>query len=294
LLASVGLGIISLQRYDAVVAFLVCAMCLAAVRRKPILLGIAAGAAIAVKLVPGVVAVLCAMYLVRQRRVRELAVATAATVATVMLIVMPAALAAGSSFERVMWYHVDRPLEIESTAGGLLGLWHAIDPAAVSFIFSFGSNNVSGPLVEAGLWASNIATALALAAVYVVAWREMQRAAEAVGQARVLAGAALLALVALIAFGKVSSPQYFTWLIPLGALMTLVDGRLSTMAWFLGAMVLAQIVFPTEMHAVIAFAPWACALVVLRNVALLGWALRLRQRAWRLYIGTPATIASSR
>jgi hypothetical protein len=110
----------------------------------------------------------------------------------------------------------------------------------------------------------------------------MQTATAPAGQARALAGAALLSLVALIAFGKVSSPQYFTWLIPLGALMTLADGRGSTMVLFLGSMALAQIVFPTEMHAVIRFAPWACALVVARNAALLGWAVRLRQRAWRL------------
>jgi hypothetical protein len=132
------------------------------------------------------------------------------------------------------------------------------------------------------MWVSNFATGIGLLLVYVVTWRELQRATEATAQARVLAGASLLALVVLIAFGKVSSPQYFTWLIPLGTLMTLVDGRALTMAWFIGSMALAQIVFPTEMHAVIRFAPWACALVVGRNLALLGWALRLRQRAWRL------------
>jgi hypothetical protein len=280
-LACAALGIISLQRYDAAVAFLVCVMCVATVRRQPIVLGIAAGAVVAVKIVPAVVAVLCAMYLARQRRLRDAGIAAAAAVATVLLITMPVAYAAGATIDRVLWYHVDRPLEIESTAAGLLGLWHAIDPAAVTFVFSFGSNNVTGPLVDAGLWASNIAAALALALVYAAAWRALQRADDDVEQARVLAGSTLLALVALIAFGKVSSPQYFTWLIPLGTLMTLVDGRVSTMAWFLGSMVLAQIVFPTEMHAVIRFAPWACTLVIARNMALLGWAVRLRQRAWR-------------
>ncbi len=281
-LAATALGIVSVQRYDAAVAFLLCAMCFAAVRRKPIVLGIAAGAIIAVKLVPGVVAVLCAMYLVRRRRVGDAITAAAVAIATVLIITFPVAYAAGSTMDRVLWYHVDRPLEIESTAAGLLGLWHAFDPSAVSFTFSFGSNNVSGPLVPAGLWASNIATGVALLLVYGLAWRELRRANEAVTEARVLAGAALLALTVLIAFGKVSSPQYFTWLIPLGVLMTLIDGRGSTMAWFIGSMVLAQLVFPTEMHAVIRFVPWACALVVARNAALLGWALRLRQRAWRL------------
>ncbi len=281
-LAAAALGIISVQRYDAAVAFLLCVMCLAAVRHKPIVLGVAAGAIIAVKLVPGVVAVLCAMHLVRQRRLGAAIIAAAIAVATVLIIALPVAYAAGSTIDRVMWYHLDRPLEIESTVAGLLGLWHSIDPSAVAFTFSFGSNNVTGPVVAAGVWASNIATAVALLLVYVIAWRELQRASETVAQARVLAGAALLALVVLIAFGKVSSPQYFTWLIPLGTLMTLIDGRGLTMAWFIGSMALAQVVFPTEMHAVIRFAPWACALVIARNMALLGWAVQLRQRTWRL------------
>jgi hypothetical protein len=280
--AAALLGVISVQRYDAAVAFLVCAMCLATLSRKPIALGIASGLVVAVKLVPGVVAVLCAMYLVRQRRLRDVAVAAATGVVTLLLVALPVAYAAGSTIDRVMWYHVDRPLEIESTAAGLLALWHAVDPTAVSFVFSFGSNNVAGPLVEAGLWASNIATALALAVVYLVAWRDLKRATPGAAEARVLAGASILALVVLIAFGKVSSPQYFTWLIPLGALMTLVDGRAATLAWFLGSMLLAQLVFPTLMNAVVRFAPWASALVLARNGALLVWALRLRQCAWRL------------
>jgi hypothetical protein len=281
-LAAAALGIISVQRYDAVVAFLLCVMCLASVRRKAIVLGVAAGAIIAVKLVPGVVAVLCAMYFVRRRRPGDAIAAAVVAVATVLIVALPVAYAAGSTIDRVMWYHLDRPLEIESTVAGLLGLWHSIDPSSVSFIFSFGSNNVVGPLVTAGMWVSNLATAIGLLLVYVVAWRELQLASEPAAQARVLAGAAILALVVLIALGKVSSPQYFTWLIPLGTLMTLIDGRGVTMAWFIGSMALAQIVFPTAMHAVIQFAPWACALVVGRNLALLGWALRLRQRAWRL------------
>ena len=281
-LAAAALGIISVQRYDAAVAFLLCVMCLATLTRKPILLGIATGAIIAVKLVPAVVAVLCAMYLVRQRRFREVATAAAVTVATVLIITLPVAYAAGATIDRVMWYHVDRPLEIESTAAALLGLWHALDPSAVAFTFSFGSDNVTGPLVPAALWASNVATGTALILVYIIGWRELHATSEPAVQARVLAGATLLSLTVLIAFGKVSSPQYFTWLIPLGALMTLIDGRGSTMVWFIGAMGLAQLVFPTEMHAVILFAPWACALVLARNAALLGWALRLRQRAWRL------------
>ena len=145
-----------------------------------------------------------------------------------------------------------------------------------------GRTTSPGRSCRLALWASNIATVPRCILVYIIGWRELRATSEPAVQARVLAGATLLSLTVLIAFGKVSSPQYFTWLIPLGALMTLIDGRGSTMVWFIGAMGLAQLVFPTEMHAVIRFAPWACALVLARNAALLGWALRLRQRAWRL------------
>jgi Na+-translocating ferredoxin:NAD+ oxidoreductase RnfD subunit len=293
-LACIGLGMYSIQRYDPLVALLVGAMCLAAVARRPVILGLAAGAAIVVKLVPAVVAGLCGLYLLRRRRRRELAIACAVMAATLLAVAAPVVYLAGGSIDRMVSYHVDRPLEIETTAGALLGLWHAVDPSAVSYVFSFGSSNVTGRFVDAASWATNAATALSVLAVFALAWRELQATDREAAQARVLAGAAVLALAAVIAFGKVSSPQYFTWVIPLGALLTLVDGRASTMALFLLAMAGPQLVLSFATTGLVRLAPWAFAAVLLRNGLLLAWAWRLRQRAWRAYIGMPSTTAAIR
>jgi hypothetical protein len=181
-----------------------------------------------------------------------------------------------------LWYHLDRPLEIESTAAAVLGLWHAVDPSAVSYTFSFGSSNVTGRLVEVASWGANIATVAAIVFVFALAWRELRRSEDPDVQARVLVGSTLLVLATIIAFGKVSSPQYFTWLIPLGALMALVDGRGSTMAWFLVAMAAPQLLLSFATRGLVGLAPWAFAAVLARNGLLLGWTWRLRQRAWRL------------
>jgi hypothetical protein len=281
LLACVALGLMSVQRYDALVALLVAVMCLAAVRSRPVVLGAAAGAAVAVKLVPGAAAVLCASYLWRQQRFRDVAVAAAVGAATVLAIAGPVAYAAGSTIDRVMWYHIDRPLEIETTAAALIGLWHSLDPSSSAYTFSFGSHNLTGPIVGAGVWASNIAAATALGVVYAIAWRDLRAADARARQARILGGSIVLALASLITLGKVSSPQYYTWLVPLGTLMTLLDGRRSSMLCFLAAMALPQAILGFALPALVGFAPWAYALVLLRNGLLLVWAVRVRTGSGR-------------
>jgi hypothetical protein len=294
LVACIGLGMYSIQRYDPLVALLIVIMCLAAAGRRPIVLGVAAGTAIAVKLVPVVVAALCALYLVRRGRMRELAVAAAATTLTLLAVAIPVAYAAGGSIDRMLSYHVDRPLEIETTAAAILGLWHAVDPSAVSYIFSFGSSNVTGRFVDAMSWGTNIATVLAVLVVFGLAWRALEAADLDADQVRVLAGSTVLSLAFLIAFGKVSSPQYFTWLVPLGALLSLVDGRGSTMALFLVAMAAPQLVLSFATRGLVRLEPWAFACVLARNGLLLAWAWRVRQWTTRAYIGMRSTTAATR
>jgi hypothetical protein len=294
LVACIGLGMYSIQRYDPLVALLLVVMCLATAARRPIVLGVAAGVAIAVKLIPLVAAGLCGLYLIRRGRMRELAMAAAAAALTLLAVAVPVVYAAGGSIDRMVSYHVDRPLEIETTAAAVLGLWRMVNPSAASYIFSFGSSNVTGRYVEAASWGANIATILAVLVVFRLAWQSLQATDVDAAHVRVLVGSTVLALASLIAFGKVSSPQYFTWVIPLGVLLTLLDGRGSTMALFLVAMTAPQLVLSFATKGLVRLEPWAFACVLARNGLLLAWAWRLRQRTWRSYIGMPSTTAAIR
>jgi len=85
---------------------------------------------------------------------------------------------------------------------------------------------------------------------------------------RELVIAALAACVAFAAFGKVLSPQFLIWLVPLGALA--FASRLHALAGALAiAAVLTQIEFPAHYFDVVAREPLAIALVAARNLALL-------------------------
>ena len=142
--ASVCLGTLVTQRYDATVALLLCAMCWASLARRPAILGLAAGGAVVLKIVPALAAVVCAIFLFNEGRRADLRRALLWATVTIAVICAPALYAGPMGLLDMARYHLDRPLEIGSTAAGVLGLWHAVDPASVAVAFTFGSQNLVG------------------------------------------------------------------------------------------------------------------------------------------------------
>ncbi len=106
-------------------------------------------------------------------------------------------------------YFMQRPVQIESTGslfiwpGRLLGL-------PVRVVYTFGSINVLSPLTPLVSSASSAALVLGYLVVLWQSWRGRMD----------LAQAALAALLVFIAAGKVFSPQYLIWLLPLLAYLT--------------------------------------------------------------------------
>jgi Glycosyltransferase family 87 len=272
LIAAVSLGTLVTQRYDAVVALLICVMCWAALARRPIILGVAAGAAIAIKIVPVLVAGMCGLFLLRERRGEEWWQALGVAALVAVAIGAPVLYVAPSGFADMLRYHIDRPLEIGSTAAGLLGLWHSVDPSAVAASHAYGSGNVVGRLSASALTVTNIAAAIGIAAVYVAAWRRFGSCPTAESRARQFLAATTAVIAVFIATGKVGSPQYLTWLLPLGVLVTLLDRRWLPLGALLTTLVIAQTVYTVVPYQVEAFRPWASALVLARNTVLIGWA----------------------
>ena len=281
LAAALGLGTVVTQRYDAAVAILLCAMCWATLARRPAILGVAAGAALAIKIVPAVAALICGAHLLRERRIGDLQIAAALAVLTATAIGAPAIVAAPSGLLDFVRYHRERPLEVGSTAAALAGLWYTIDPASVAVTRSYGSSNVVGRSTGAARTASAIAGAAGLAWIYVAAWRGLDVSRTPSSRARVLLSSTIALLAVVIATSKVASPQYLVWLLPLGVLATLIDRRWSSMALLLITLVLAQIVYAVVLSDVEALRPWALALVLARNIGLVVWALMIAARARR-------------
>ena len=165
-------------------------------------------------------------------------------------------------------YHLERPVQIESPAAmTLLGL----DAAGLGEAVSVSSHRSDGLLHPAG----DAVTALMGVALATVVALLVGRAARA-GERRQVVLASLAAVTAFAALGKVLSPQFVIWVLPLGALA--LAWRMHALALaVLAAAVLTQVEFPAHYFDVVAREPLALALVALRDlvlIAVLGLSLR--------------------
>jgi uncharacterized membrane protein len=158
-------------------------------------------------------------------------------------------------------FQTDRPVQVESSPASVLHLLHAAgasDVAPVSSNRSDGLEHPASTALAAGFFGlMTLALVLLTRAVYV---RPTTRS---------LILAALATAPAFAALGKVLSPQYLIWVVPLAAL---------ALAWreyplgiaAVAAIVLTQIEFPTRYPAVVARDQNALMLVGARNLVLLG------------------------
>jgi hypothetical protein len=106
-----------------------------------------------------------------------------------------------------------RPLHIESLGGGLLLIADRAGVFEFTRESSFNSENVAGSAADALAAASSV---LQWVAVFAVWWLF----ARSSGDVPDLLSDAAVALCAFAAFGKVLSPQFLVWLLPLVALVS--------------------------------------------------------------------------
>ena len=219
--------------------------------------------------------------------------------ATVMLAVAGAAVAASpEGAADAVRYQLDRPVQVESTpALVLLGLdaARAGDARSVS---SYRSDGLLHPAADAvaSLFLTAFIALVALLCAFVVKAARDGRGPALAARRRELILAALAATVGFALFGKVLSPQFVIWAIPLGALAFAWRAHALAAAALLAAL-LTQIEFPAHYFDVVAREPLAIALVALRNLTLLALvALSVRELQPRrhdqlLDAGRPAVVA---
>jgi hypothetical protein len=210
------------------------------------------------KLFPGLLAVVAVVWLAA-RGERSAALRGAATFAAVIVLVsLPLA---GSGYVDSFRFHLDRPVQIEST------------PATV--LFALGGSEVTGTNLRPDRFKSNgldgghadlvealfaVALLVALAGVVALATRGRD--------ARHLVLCGFAALLAFVALGKVLSPQYVIWLAPFAALAW-VWGRRAVAALTAAAIVLTHVEFPSRYFDLINEDSEVVLIVAARNVVLL-------------------------
>jgi hypothetical protein len=274
-LAPLALGSVYLSRYDLWPAALT-ALALAALvsRREMLGLGLL-GLGAATKVYPALLAPLALVYLWRLRGRRQALLGAGVFAAVVALVIVPFAALSPDGVWAALTRQASRGLQIESLGSAVLLAAHHVGGAGIEMRSSAGSQNLVGavPDVLAGLHTA--AQGLAVLAV----WAAFARGR--VDRERLLSASALV-VCAFVALGKVVSPQFLIWLIPL---VPLVRGRSGLVASaLLGlALVLTQLWFPYRYWALaLEFDEPASWLVLARDLVLLAvlavLALSVRER----------------
>jgi hypothetical protein len=227
------LGSVVLTRFDLWPAALTAAALAALVSGRFRLGHGLLGAGILAKLWPGVLLPLAVAHVWRTRGRREALVCLGIAAAVVAVVVLPFAVLARhgvwTSFER----QLSRPLQVESLGAALIVVSHHLFGTGVTMISSRGSQNISGTAATVAGWAQTVLQAGAVLAVWIAFARRRRTREELVQYAAA-------AVVAFIALGKVLSPQFLIWLIPLVPLVR----RWSAAVLFVAALVLTQAWFP--------------------------------------------------
>jgi len=227
-LAPLALGTVLLSRYDLWPAALTIAALAAFVgRRERIGFGVL-GLAVAAKIYPLVLLPVALVWMAKRRGTRELWIGLGCFAAVLALCFVPFLILAPGGVAHSIGTQLGRPLQLESLGASLLLAAEQLGIYDATVTNSHGSQNLAGSLPD------TIASVLTVAA--------------------------------FVAFGKVLSPQFLIWLLPLVPAVAGAGG-LAACAVLLVSLVTTQLWFPFRYWDVVALEPvgW---LVLVRDLLL--------------------------
>jgi hypothetical protein len=207
-------GGLLIQRVDAIATLFLAVALWAAVRRNPLVTGLAIGLAAGAKIVP--LLVLFPMMAADRDAWRSWpAIARAAGGLVLGLAVgfVPMMATAPGGFADFMRYHATRGLHVESTYGTMLSVIGLASGHTRAAALTFGSYNLDGGAARFFARAAGPLLILAVAALTTWLARKPSPQTEA-AQVDAIACAGQGGLLCIWLVGKVFSPQYLTWGIP--------------------------------------------------------------------------------
>jgi glycosyl transferase family 87 len=229
------LGSVVLTRFDLYPTALVAGALAALVHRRDRLAFGLLGAAVAVKLFPAVLVPVALGYVWRRRGRHEAIVCLALCAGVVALAYLPFVVLAPGGVGYSLGHQLSRPLQIESLGSAFYLAAHHLVGLHAEMRSGHGSQN----LFAAGTGAT--AVLLSLVQIAVLLWIWLRRPVTNDELVRWSAAA----LVAFVALGKVLSPQFLIWLVPVVPLVAGVRGvRASALLAF--ACVVTQLWFPAR------------------------------------------------
>jgi hypothetical protein len=260
--ATLALGPITLGHFDLMPAFFVSAGLAALVWERPRLSGALIGIAIATKIYAVVLAPLAIIWLWRKHGRRQALQWSAAAVVVNAVCFLPFVIASASAVYSSVKGQAFRPLQLESSAAVALLAAHQLFSAPVGIVFSHSSAGLGGTSASLAATATVIAELVLLAVI----WITFGRGRELRNRDVVESSAA--AVLVFVTLGKVFSPQFLLWLIPLVALLggTLAVAGPALVGVAIG---LTRLYFPERWRGVIRQESTATWLLITRDLVLL-------------------------
>ena len=243
-IAPLALGSVVLTRFDFWPAALAVLGLAALLRRRLVVSALLLGTGFAAKLWPALLAPFILVWLVRNRGARSATAWAAVSVAAAAAWFLPFTVFSPAGVGHSFHAQFARPLQLESLGGAVLIALHRVAGTRLHVVSTFGSQNLAGP----GAHAAAIVTTATGALAVVALWFAFARGDAARDR---LFAASAGAVAATVAFGKVFSPQFLIWLIPL---VPLVRWMLP-IALFGAALVCTQLYFPKHYWALTQFSP---------------------------------------
>jgi glycosyl transferase family 87 len=260
-LAPLLLGSVMLSRFDLWPTALTVGALAAFVAGRDRLGSGVLGLAVAAKIFPAVLAPVAAAWIWRRSGRREALVCLGVFASVVIVCFAPFFALSPHGVWHSVTTQTSRPLQIEALGAGVLLVAHAVGGLGITMRSGHGSQNLAGDGPDALAAIQTVLQAAALIATWI--WFARGPATR-----ERLIRASATAVCAFIAFGKVLSPQFLIWLVPLVPLVR--GGRGAAASVLLGlALVLTQLWFPFHYwDLALHFASYPSWLVLLRDVTL--------------------------
>lgn len=257
-LSPLALATVALGRYDFLPVALVALWLALELRDRHRLAAAVLGLGIAAKLYPLALLPIAFLWAARRRGWHEAALGAAVAAAVCTLCFVPFLVSAPGGVADSLLGQLRRPLQIESLGASVLLAGHRLFGEDIVVETSRGSVNLVGGVPDILATVSSSFQVALVLAVYALFARKVVPSPNHL----VLASAAVV--TALVATGKVFSPQFLLWLIVLVPLVPALTGRIVAAACLL-AMLLTTSWFPFRYFALSEAAGLQTTLLLVRN-----------------------------
>jgi hypothetical protein len=222
------------------------------------------GLAVAAKIYPGVLVPIALVYVARRSGARAALIGLGVFLGVLLAVSLPFLVTAPGALVAGLAGQAGRPLQIESAGSSVLLVADQLGAYEPTVVSSHGSQNLTGGTADV---LAGLQTALQIVGVLGI-WVLF---ATRRGWDEELVAASAAAVAAFAVLGKVLSPQFLVWLVPL---VPLVAGRIGLLAsaTFVTALVLTHAYFPQRYWNLVAAESGPVWLLAARNAVFLALA----------------------